>query len=72
GPTAIAAAARSTVLPAGSLPNGAGVQFGSGGDQGQNLLAAAVIWQWQAPRHSVVVWPETYATGTPKFVPLPA
>jgi len=71
-PTAVAAAARSLVLEPGSLPNGAGVQFGSGADLGQNRRAAAVIWQWQSPGHSVVVWPPAYATGTPRFVPLPA
>ena len=70
--TAVAAAARTLVLPPGSLPNGAGVQFGSGAAVGQNLLAAAVIWQWQSPGHNVVVWPAAYATGTPRFVPLPA
>ena len=60
----IAAAARSVEMPFGSLPNGAGVAFATAGGQlGQNLRAAAVIWQWQAPRHSVVVWPPQYATG---------
>jgi hypothetical protein len=40
------------------------VRFASTGAMlGQNLRAAAVIWQWQAPRHSVVVWPPAYATG---------
>ncbi|HZT64891.1 MAG TPA: ABC transporter substrate-binding protein [Acidimicrobiales bacterium] len=71
-PTAIAAAARATTLPVGRLPNGAGLRFAAGSDVGQNLLASAVIWQWQAPRHSVVVWPAAYATGSPRFVPLPA
>jgi branched-chain amino acid transport system substrate-binding protein len=68
----IAAAARRADLPAGSLPNGAGVRFATTPDRlGQNLRAAAVIWQWQAVRHSVVVWPSEYATGVAKFVPLP-
>jgi branched-chain amino acid transport system substrate-binding protein len=68
----IAAAARSVDLPEGSLPNGAGLRFQSSGAQlGQNLRAAAVIWQWQAVRHSVVVWPPQYATGTIAMVPLP-
>lgn len=63
---AIAAAARAVRLPAGSLPNGAGVRFADSGSLlGQNLRASAVIWQWQAPRHSVVVWPAVYATGHP-------
>ena len=68
----IAAAARATHLAAGSLANGAGVEFaGSGPRLGQNLLAAAVVWQWQAVRHSVVVWPAEYATGRVTMVPLP-
>lgn len=71
-PMAVAAAARSVDLPLGELPNGAGLRFATGPDQGQNLRAAAVIWQWQAPRHSVVVWPAVYATGGVRLVPLPA
>jgi ABC-type branched-subunit amino acid transport system substrate-binding protein len=69
---ALAAAARSVDLPDGSLANGAGIRFATSPDRmGQNLRAAAVIWQWQAVRHSVVVWPPAYATGTVRFVPLP-
>jgi branched-chain amino acid transport system substrate-binding protein len=71
-PKAVAAAAREVDLPLGQLPNGAGLHFASGPDEGQNLRAAAVIWQWQAPRHSVVVWPGAYATGGVRLVPLPA
>ena len=72
-PNALAAAARALDLPAGSLPNGAGVLFASSPSLlGQNLRAAAVIWQWQAVRRSVVVWPATYATGKIIMVPLPA
>lgn len=68
----IAAAARAVDLPEGSLPNGGGVRFQGGGAQmGQNLRAAAVIWQWQGVRHSVVVWPPEYASGTITMVPLP-
>jgi branched-chain amino acid transport system substrate-binding protein len=68
----IAAAARAVDLPAGSLPNGGGLRFNDSGPQlGQNVRAAAVIWQWQAVRHSVVVWPSEYATGTIAMVPLP-
>ena len=71
--TSIAATARSLDLPAGSVPNGGGVRFGqSASDMGQNLLAASVIWQWQAVRQSVVVWPPAYATGAVSMVPLPA
>jgi hypothetical protein len=72
-PASMAATARALNLPEGSLPNGAGVLFGSGPSLlGQNLRSAAVIWQWQAVRHSVVVWPATYATGKIMMVPLPA
>jgi branched-chain amino acid transport system substrate-binding protein len=64
----IAAAARSLDLPEGSLPNGAGVLFSTApGQLGQNIRAAAVVWQWQAPRVSVVVWPPVYATGQVKL-----
>jgi hypothetical protein len=37
------------------------------GQLGQNIRAAAVVWQWQAPRVSVVVWPPVYATGQVKL-----
>jgi branched-chain amino acid transport system substrate-binding protein len=68
----IAAVARTLDMPEGSLPNGAGLLFSNAASQlGQNTRAAAVIWQWQAVRHSVVVWPPVYATGTVAMVPLP-
>jgi branched-chain amino acid transport system substrate-binding protein len=64
----IAATARALDLPSGTLPNGSGVLFSTAPDQlGQNARAAAVVWQWQAPRHSVVVWPPVYATGQVKL-----
>lgn len=67
----IAAAARLLDLPTGSLPNGAGLRFSSDPERlGQNELAAAVIWQWQAVRSYTFVYPDTYATGTIGFVPL--
>ena len=67
----IAAAARLVDLPAGSLPNGAGLRFSSAPRTlGQNERAAAVIWQWQAVRSYTFVWPATYATGAIGFVPL--
>ncbi len=69
--SAIAEAARSTELPVGSLPNGAGLRFSDDpATLGQNELAAAVIWQWQAVRSYTFVWPPTYRTGTIDFVPL--
>lgn len=62
--SAIAAAARKVNLPRGALPNGAGVRFATSGHMlGQNLRAAAVIWQWQSPGHYAVVWPAAYADG---------
>ncbi len=73
GARSIARAARSLNLPNGSLPNGAGLKFATDrAHLGQNTRAAAVIWQWQAVRHSVVVWPATFATGRIRFVPLPS
>jgi branched-chain amino acid transport system substrate-binding protein len=71
--TSIAAAARALDMARGSLPNGAGIQFSADRAMlGQNTRAAAVIWQWQAVRHSVTVWPPVDATGTPQLIPLPA
>jgi branched-chain amino acid transport system substrate-binding protein len=72
-PASIAAAARGLDLPDGSMPNGAGLRFADDAAQlGQNLRAAAVMWQWQAVGQYVVVWPPAYATGAIKMVPLPA
>jgi branched-chain amino acid transport system substrate-binding protein len=69
--THVAEAARGLDLPAGSLPNGAGIRFSSDpATLGQNTRAAAVIWQWQAVRRYTFVWPPTYATGSVAFVPL--
>jgi ABC-type branched-subunit amino acid transport system substrate-binding protein len=68
---AVAAAARAVDLPEGALPNGAGLHFSTDpATLGQNVRAAAVIWQWQAVRSYTFVWPPTYATGTVGFVPL--
>ncbi len=70
-PTGIAAAARTMDLPDGSLPNGAGLHFSIDPSQlGQNDRAAAVVWQWQAVRTSVVVWPTQFAAGAIANVPL--
>jgi ABC-type branched-subunit amino acid transport system substrate-binding protein len=71
-PAGIAAAARTVDLPVGALPNGAGLRFSvEPATLGQNERAAAVIWQWQAVRSYTFVWPNTYATGSVAFVPLP-
>jgi branched-chain amino acid transport system substrate-binding protein len=66
-------AALSVNLPYGSEINGSGVRFAGPGepDQGQNLRATSVIWQWQQPGKAAVVYPPTYATSSPRFVPLP-
>jgi branched-chain amino acid transport system substrate-binding protein len=64
-------AADAVDLPAGSLPNGAGLRFSQAPEtMGQNERAAAVIWQWQAVRAYTFVWPATYQTGDIAFVPL--
>jgi branched-chain amino acid transport system substrate-binding protein len=69
--TTIAAAARTIDLPTGALPNGAGLHFSADPvTLGQNVRAAAVIWQWQAVRSYTFVWPPTYQTGDIAFVPL--
>lgn len=71
-PGTIRAAADAVDVSAGSLPNGAGIKFArDAAHMGQNTRAAAVIWQWQAVRTSVVVWPTLYKTGTIRLVPLP-
>jgi branched-chain amino acid transport system substrate-binding protein len=71
GPASVAAVARALDLPEGSLPNGAGLRFSSEATTlGQNLRAAAVMWQWTAERTYEFVWPPTYATAGIAFVPL--
>src|SRR5947209_11626326 len=72
GAASMAAAARGLDLQNGTLANGAGLKFATTSDaMGQNIRAAAVIWQWQGIRHSVTVYPPVYATGTVGFIPLP-
>jgi branched-chain amino acid transport system substrate-binding protein len=63
-PAAVAAAARRVSLPAGALPNGAGLAFGPPGtaQAGENLRAASVIWEWVAPNTRALVWPPQFAT----------
>jgi len=73
-PEAVADAANAIDLPDGSLPNGSGLRFGEpGGDTaGANVLAASVVWQWQAPGENAVVWPARYATSPIRMLdPLP-
>jgi branched-chain amino acid transport system substrate-binding protein len=64
GPDAIADAALAADLPMGSLPNGSGLRFGEPGTAtaGDNVAAAAVIWEWMVPGEHVVVWPPELAT----------
>lgn len=71
---AIRRAALSVDLPRGSEINGAGIKFAGPGqpDEGQNLRATSVVWQWQRPGHAVVVYPAAYAMGRPRWIPLPA
>lgn len=63
-PAAVASAARRAALPAGALPNGAGLAFGAPGTPaaGENLRAASVVWEWVAPNTRALVWPPAYAT----------
>ena len=79
-PASIAVAARAVDLPNGSLPNGSGLRFSTDPSRlGQNELAAAVVWQWQAAKadsaaspvaasgsgtpQSTTVWPAQFASG---------
>ncbi|HJR97426.1 MAG TPA: ABC transporter substrate-binding protein [Actinomycetota bacterium] len=63
-PDAIVEAALAADLPAGSLPNGSGLRFGEPGTAtaGDNVAAAAVIWEWLVPGEHMVVWPPELAT----------
>ena len=60
----VAAAARATKLPQGTLANGAGLDLAPPGahDAGQNRAAVSVIWQWVDPHTQVVVYPPAFAT----------
>lgn len=71
-PQAVAAAALHLRVPTGGLPNGSGVDFAPAGspDAGANLLAASVIWEWQAVDWRVVVWPPRFATAPIRLLPL--
>jgi branched-chain amino acid transport system substrate-binding protein len=64
-PDALSDAANRIELPLGSLPNGSGLRFGAAGTAtaGANVLAASVVWQWQAPGEYAIVWPPRYATS---------
>jgi branched-chain amino acid transport system substrate-binding protein len=64
-PDAVAKAARAVRIPAGGLPNGSGLEFGTPGsdDPGTNLRAATVIWEWVAVNDRQVTWPPQFATA---------
>jgi branched-chain amino acid transport system substrate-binding protein len=64
-PADVAAAARRTRVPVGSLPNGSGVQFAPAGgvDAGANVRAASVIWEWTRVNQRQVTWPPQFATA---------
>lgn len=72
-PSGIRQAALQVNLPYGSEINGAGVRFAGAGapDEGQNLRAISVIWQWQRPGVGVPVYPASFATAAPIRIPLP-
>lgn len=63
-PEEVARAARMTRLPAGTLPDGSGLEFAGPGspDAGSNLRATRVIWEWIRPRTRGIVWPPSFAT----------
>lgn len=63
-PAALADAALALDLPRGSLPNGSGLRFGAPGSAtaGDNVEAAAVVWEWLGPSEHMVVWPPELAT----------
>jgi len=64
-PADVAAAARRTRVPAGSLPNGSGIEFAPPGgvDAGANVRAASVIWEWTKVNQRQVTWPPQFATA---------
>jgi branched-chain amino acid transport system substrate-binding protein len=68
-PDGLRAAAYQLHEPQWSSLNGGGIQFGQPGssDAGQNLLAPAVVGQWQALNTMHVVYPAAFATAKPKL-----
>jgi len=71
-PARIASGARALDLPEGSEITGAGVRFAPAGSPGagQNLRPASIIWEWQAPRQIVPVFPPAYALKEPIILPI--
>jgi branched-chain amino acid transport system substrate-binding protein len=71
-PHDVAATARSVKLPAGTLPNGAGLDLvgPDAPDAGENRAAVSVIWQWVDQRTQAVVWPPTFANHPLRAIPI--
>jgi branched-chain amino acid transport system substrate-binding protein len=67
-PDALRAAAFAVDEPPFSSINGGGVRFAPAGtpDAGQNLLAPAVVGQWQAVNTMRVVYPKPFAQADPR------
>jgi branched-chain amino acid transport system substrate-binding protein len=71
-PAAVAAAARSTDIAVGGLPNGSGLRFGAAGspEAESNLRATSVIEQWAGAEEPVVVWPDRFVEHPVRILPL--
>jgi branched-chain amino acid transport system substrate-binding protein len=71
-PSAVAAAARATVIPIGGLPNGSGLRFGAAGssEAESNLRAMSVVEQWGGDTEPVVVWPKRFVEHPVRLLPL--
>lgn len=65
-PASIRAAAKKVKMPAGSLPQGWGLDFDS---SGQNVGAFPTVQQWQDGKLSVV-YPEKFATSEIRGIPM--
>ena len=65
-------AAKSLDLPSGTEIDASGVRFAGDGDAeaGQNLRAAAVVWQWLDARTRVIVYPPPMAQTAPQAISL--
>jgi branched-chain amino acid transport system substrate-binding protein len=67
-----AVTARSIKLPAGRLPNGAGLDLRAPSDPaaGENRAAVSVIWQWVDAQTQAIVWPPAFATRPLEAIPI--
>jgi ABC-type branched-subunit amino acid transport system substrate-binding protein len=68
----VAVTARSIKLPAGRLPNGAGLDLRAPSDPaaGENRAAVSVIWQWVDAQTQAIVWPPAFATRPLEAIPI--